>query len=129
MPPEVVPVNRWFLAVGLTIIVGLLTALFVIVLSLATRGISVQLTEPIRISGPLAIGGNITVQEPIAVAVEAMEIRVPQPVSVELPGSPLDVRATFGAPCPQCGKGVLLPVRWNVLTGEITWRCTACGKP
>jgi len=54
---------------------------------------------------------------------------VPEPVPVELPGGGLDVRATFRVPCPHCGEGVLLPVRWNLLTGEITWRCTACGRP
>ncbi|GAB4309597.1 MAG: hypothetical protein Kow0097_10730 [Candidatus Bipolaricaulota bacterium] len=122
--------NRWLLGTGFVVVVGLLTSLLVLSLSLATRGISVQLAEPIQISGPLTIGGNITVQDPIVVTMDAMEIRVPQPVAVELPGDALDVRATLGgAPCPHCGEGTLLPVRWNLLTGEITWRCTACGQP
>lgn len=120
--------NRWTVAAGLWIIAGLLTALLVVVVGLSTRGIRVEVGEPLRISGPLTIGGSITVQEPIAVTVEAMEIRVPQPVALELPGGALEVQATFGPPCPQCGEGVLLPVRWNLLTGEITWRCTACGE-
>ena len=109
-------------------VVGLLAALLVIVVGLATRGIRVEVAEPLRISGPVAIGGSITVPEPISVTVDAMEIRVPNPVAVELPGSTLDVRTTLGAPCPHCGEGVLLPVRWNLLTGEITWRCTVCGS-
>lgn len=122
--------NRWLLGTGFVVVVGLLTSLLVLGIVLATRGISVQLAEPIHISGPLTIGGNITVQEPIAVTMDAMEIRVPQPVAVALPRDTLDVRATLGgAPCPRCGEGVLLPVRWNLLTGEIVWRCTACGQP
>jgi len=28
--------------------------------------------------------------------------------------------------CPKCG-GTMLPVRFNVLNGEITWKCTECG--
>lgn len=111
------------------ILIALLTSLLVIGIGLARHGIRVQLAEPIRIAGPLTVGGTIAVEEPIAVTMEGVEIRLPQPVSVELPTSTLDVRATLGgAPCPRCGEGVLLPVRWNLLTGEITWRCTACGE-
>ncbi len=122
--------NRCIVGIALVIVIGLLASLVVIVVGLATRGISVQLAEPIRISGPLSIGGTIAVQEPIVVTMGTMEIRVPQPVSVELPSDTLDVRAMLGgAPCPRCGEGVLLPMKWNLFTGEITWRCTACGEP
>ena len=122
--------NRWVLGAALVAVIGLLASLLVMVVILASRGISVHLAEPIRISGPLIVGGTIAVDEPIAVSMDVVEIRVPQPVSVELPLSALDVRATLaGAPCPHCAEGVLLPVRWNLLTGEIIWRCTACGQP
>lgn len=121
--------NRWLLPAGLAIIAGLLASLLIVALGLARRGVRVQLAEPIRISGPLAIGGNITVQEPITVTMDAMEIRVPHGVSVALPSTPLAVQATLGVPCPHCEEGVLLPVRWNLFTGEIRWQCTACGRP
>jgi len=32
-----------------------------------------------------------------------------------------------GIPCPNCEDGVMVPVKWNPFTGEITWRCTTCG--
>ncbi len=122
--------NRWVLSTACVVFVGLLASLLAIAILLATRGISVHLSEPIHISGPLIVGGAISVEEPIVVTMDAMEIRVPQPVSVELPSDTLDVRAMLGgAPCPRCGEGVLLPMKWNLFTGEITWRCTACGEP
>lgn len=122
--------NRWVLGTACAVFVGLLASLLAIAILLATRGISVHLSEPIHISGPLIVGGAISVEEPIAVTMDAVEIRVPEPVSVELPLSALNVQATLaGAPCPHCAEGVLLPVRWNLFTGEITWRCTVCGEP
>lgn len=122
--------NRWVLGAALGAVIGLLASLLVIVVLLASRGISVHLSEPISISGPLTVGGAIAVEEPIAVAMDVVEIRMLHPISVDLPTGTLDVRATLaGAPCPHCAEGVLLPVRWNLFTGEITWRCTACGEP
>ena len=32
-----------------------------------------------------------------------------------------------GVPCPNCGDGVMVPVRWNPFTGDITWKCPVCG--
>lgn len=120
--------NRWIVGIAFVIVIGLLGSLLVIVGGLATQGIKVQLAEPICISGPLTVGGALAVEEPIAVTMDVVEIRVPQPVLVELPSETLDVRATVGGgPCPRCGEGVLLPVNWNLLTGEISWRCTSCG--
>jgi len=122
-------VNRWLLGAAFVVVVGLLASLLVIAIALATRGIRVQLAEPIRISGPLTVGGNITVQDPVVVTMDAVEIRMPQPISVDLPADTLNVRATLGgAACAHC-SGTLLPVRWNLFTGEIVWRCSACGKP
>ncbi|QAA77119.1 MAG: hypothetical protein BIP78_1353 [Candidatus Bipolaricaulis sibiricus] len=122
--------NRWLLTSAFLVLVALLGAILAIVVSLATRGVSVHLAQPITLSGPLTVGGTIAVEAPVAVTMDVVEIRVPQPVTVDLPVSALDVRATLGgAPCPHCGEGTLLPVRWNLLTGEITWRCPVCGRP
>lgn len=120
---------RWAVGLGLLVVVGLLASILVVTFGIATRGVRVVVTEPLRIQGPLNVGGAISVEGPVAVGIGAVELRVPAPLRVELPSEPVEVRATLGgAPCPRCG-GTLLPVRWNLLTGEITWRCPACGGP
>ncbi|MCX7750079.1 MAG: zf-TFIIB domain-containing protein [Candidatus Bipolaricaulota bacterium] len=120
---------RWVLGLGILVVVGLLAALLVLTWGIATRGVRVEVVEPLRIQGPLAVGGTIGVEGPVEVGMGAVELRVGAPLRVEAPPGPFEVRASLGgAPCPRCG-GTLLPVRWNLLTGEITWRCPSCGGP
>ncbi|MBC7093273.1 hypothetical protein H5T53_04615 [Candidatus Bipolaricaulota bacterium] len=124
--------ERWFLIAVLVVIAGLLGAMLWVLFGLAERGIPVQ------------FGGEVALKEPVGVSVMQVEVVLPEPLAVELvqpvtaviPGplaveaSPggMEVRASLAAlTCPRCGEGPLVPVRWNLLTGEITWRCLRCG--
>lgn len=132
LAPEVVPVNRWVLSGALMLVVGLLAALLVMVVGLATRGLTVRLAGPVALQDPVGVNvrGAIALHEPVEVAVAELALNLPQPLLVEAAPSGMNVRAAIeGLSCPQCEKGLLLPVRWNLFTGEIVWRCTACGQP
>lgn len=122
--------NRWLQGAALVAVVGLLATIAVLVGRLALRGFTVRLIGPVTISEPIGIQGTIAVQGPVEVTVDKLALEFPKSLAVEVPLEELTVRASLeGLSCPQCGKGFLLPVRWNLFTGEITWRCTACGKP
>jgi hypothetical protein len=123
---------RWLLAGALIVVVGLLGALLVLVAGLATRGLTVRLAGPVELQDPLGVTvrGEIALPEPVEVALNDVSVRLPQPLLVQASPTELAVRAAIaGLSCPQCEEGLLIPVRWNLLTGEITWRCTACGQP
>jgi len=124
--------NRWVLGGTLVIVVGLLAALLAMVVGLSTRGLTVRLAGPVALQDPVEVSvrGTIALHEPLEVTVAELALDLPQPLLVETSPSGMGVRAAIeGLSCPQCEKGLLLPVRWNLFTGEITWRCTACGRP
>jgi hypothetical protein len=124
--------NRWVLGGALAIVMGLLGALLVMVAGLTTRGLTVRLAGPVALQDPLGVTlqGEIALHEPVEVAVADVAVRSPQPLVVEMTPTELGVRAAIeGLSCPQCEEGLLIPVRWNLFTGEIVWRCTACGRP
>ena len=109
--------ERWTGAIALTLVVGLLAAILLVLLGLGGGGIQLRLAGPIEIQG----------------ATGPQELRVvltlPEGVRVEAGG---EAQATLrtsleGIPCPVCGEGVMVPVKWNPFTGEISWRCTTCG--
>lgn len=73
--------------------------------------------------GPIEIQGATGPQELRVV------LTLPEGVRVEAGGeSQATLRTSLeGIPCPVCGEGVMVPVKWNPFTGEISWRCTTCG--
>ncbi|HIP99126.1 TPA: hypothetical protein EYH33_01080 [Candidatus Bipolaricaulota bacterium] len=109
--------ERWTGAIALTLVVGLLAAILLVLLGLGGGGIQLRLAGPIEIQG----------------ATGPQELRVvltlPEGVRVEAGGeSQATLRTSLeGIPCPVCGEGVMVPVKWNPFTGEISWRCTTCG--
>lgn len=109
--------ERW-LGLGLLLIVaGLLAAILLALIGLGTQGIAVKL------SGPIEIQGASGPQELRVV------LSIPETVSIDAGGqAEANLRTTLeGIPCPNCGDGVMVPVKWNPFTGDIVWRCTSCG--
>ncbi|HAF70057.1 MAG: hypothetical protein XD60_0321 [Acetothermia bacterium 64_32] len=109
--------ERW-LGLGLLLVVaGLLGALLVVLLGMGERGIALYLSGPIEIQG----------------ATGPQELRVvlslEGPIEVQAGGqAEASLRTTLeGIPCPGCEEGVMVPVKWNPFTGELTWRCPRCG--
>jgi len=109
--------ERWTGAIALTLVVGLLAAILVVLLGLEGGGIQFHLAGPIEIqgaSGPQELRVVLTIPEGVRVEAGG-EAQATLRTSVE------------GIPCPVCGEGVMVPVKWNPFSGEITWRCTTCG--
>ncbi len=105
---------RWLAAGALLVVAGLLAGLLVALLGLMEHGVT------LRLDGPVELAGEPQTQKLI------VDLRLTEPVRAEL-GGPLDMRASIqGTACPDCDGGALLPIRWNLLTGEITWRCMGC---
>lgn len=120
--------KAWLIGAALVAALGLLAALLVLALGLVTHGITVRVSGPIPLSQPVEMEGTIAVRGPIEVG--TLTLSFPQPVAVEVPSGTLAVRASLDSlACPHCGVGTLLPVKWSLLTGEISWRCSRCGKP
>jgi len=117
-------VYRWFLVAGLWLLVGALGALFWLGFEVTRNGIALRLSEP---SGPIKVEvtNPISLPVPLEVRVSSLPLTIPARFSVAVEGP---VEAETGLLlCPVCREGALLPVRWNLLTGAILWRCSACG--
>lgn len=110
--------------VALCVLLGLVAALLLVFLRIERRGIILRVEGPIQavVVGPSLEELKVTLTLPQTVALDVRaRAQVEGAVQAELGG--------LGIPCPKCGEGVLLPVRWSLWSGEITWRCTSCGKP
>ena len=109
--------ERWTGAIALVLVVGLLAAILGLLIGLGGGGIRLQL------AGPIVIEGTSGPQE------LKVLLTVPDGIKIEAGGeAQASLRTTLeGIPCSHCGDGVMVPVRWNPFTGDITWRCTSCG--
>lgn len=112
------------------VIAGLLGAMLWVLLGLATRGIPIRLAGDVALREPLGVNVRVELALPQPISVELAQpvaAVIPQPLTVEANPGGMDVRATLAAlVCPRCGEGPLVPVRWNLFTGEVTWRCLNC---
>lgn len=116
---------RWLLVIGLWTVALALGALFFLGWQALNNGIPLRLEEP---KSPLRVEVNnpLVLTAPLEVRVSALPLEIPEQFTVAVEGP---VRADTGIlRCPACGEGTLLPVRINLLSGAITWRCTACAK-
>jgi len=109
--------DRWLAGAALLTIAGLLAALLIALLSIAQDGVV------LRFDGPVVVQGDGGVQE------LRVMLTVPEAVRLDVEDQgPIEFHATLGGtPCPECGEGRLLPVRWSLLSGEIRWVCLDCG--
>jgi hypothetical protein len=121
-------VYRWLWLSLLLVIFGLLGAFVWLALSLLRDGVPVRLTEPFVLSGPLEVGlpHPVVLSQPLSVEVRELPLVIPTRFSVSVAG-PVEAELTLFS-CPRCEKGKLLPVRFSLFTGAITWRCSSCGS-
>jgi hypothetical protein len=95
----------------------LLAAILAVLLLITTQGIRIEHTGSVALTGmaddvSLRMADPVVLQMPDAVQLNATSNEFP--ISLDL------------VSCPECG-GAMLPVRWNLWTGEIEWACPACG--
>ena len=87
-------------------------------------GILVTLVHLGRTGMTVNVTGNVGLDN----ATSGITLAMPQPVNLIATGpdnQPVPADLSIFR-CPKCG-GTMLPVRFNVLNGEITWKCTECG--
>ncbi|MGQ9699850.1 MAG: hypothetical protein ACUVQS_02105 [Candidatus Bipolaricaulaceae bacterium] len=116
---------RWVLVACLLALVGILSAFFWLGWKALHEGLMVQVRE---LSAPLevTVGNPVVLRSPVEVQVISLPLAIPARFSVGVEGP---VQADTGLlRCPRCGEGTLLPVRINLFSGEIRWRCTTCGE-
>lgn len=116
---------RAFLVLGLWFLVGALAALLWLGFQVVQNGINLRLSEPpkpwrVEVVNPLSLPA------PLEVRVSSLPLAIPERFRVGVEG-PVQAETDL-LRCPACGKGTLLPVRWNLLTGAFVWRCPACGQ-
>jgi predicted RNA-binding Zn-ribbon protein involved in translation (DUF1610 family) len=94
----------------------LLAAILLVLLDIGRHGI------------PLHVSGRVELANDETGVIGTVNLVMPDAVSLVATGpdeKPMLARLSV-ALCPQCG-GAMVPVRWALLTGEITWRCLTCG--
>jgi ribosomal protein S27AE len=94
------------------VVIAILIGILITVIHLSMDGITVTVT------------GNVGLENPTG----GIDLSMSAPVNLVATGQdgaaiPADL-AIFR--CPKCG-GTMLPVHFNVINGEITWKCTTCG--
>ena len=105
------------LTVVLVALIGLLTIITVFLAQIGHDGI------------PIRLGGQVEIVNTATGVTGEVSLVMPNPVNLIATGpqeQPIPANLAI-IPCPQCG-GTMLPVRWNLWTGEIDWRCIECGQ-
>lgn len=116
---------RVLIVLGLFLVAGVLSAFLFLGFKIMREGIPVRLSERVSLPRPLEVQlvGPVSLTTPLQVEVAKISLSFPDNFFVSL-SQPVEVDLLR---CPQCRSGTLLPVRWNLLTGEILWRCSSCG--
>ena len=116
-----VPTRSKSQSIALGVIAVLLVAVLVVLVVIAWRGVRVEHTGWVTVDG-LSDGIELRMADPVT-------LEVPEAVRMVAGGAASDaipVDVSFPA-CSECG-GTMLPVRWNLWSGEIEWVCPACGE-
>ena len=103
------------LSVALIVLIGLLATVLVLLWQINREGVTVHLSGQVKLADATGVAGEVSLvmSEPVSlIATGPQETPIPANLSV--------------VPCPQCG-GNMLPIRWNLFSGEIQWRCLECG--
>ncbi len=103
------------LSVALIVLIGLLATVLVFLWQINREGVTVRLSGQVKLADTTGVAGEVSLvmSEPVSlIATGPQETPIPANLSV--------------VPCPQCG-GNMLPIRWNLFSGEIQWRCLECG--
>ena len=104
------------ISVALIVLIGLLATVLAVLWQINREGVTVHLSGQVKLTdAATGVVGEVSLvmSEPVSlIATGPQEAPIPANLSV--------------VPCPQCG-GNMLPVRWNLFSGEIQWRCLECG--
>lgn len=108
--------SKLLLAVGFVVLIGILASLLAVLIDIDRRGVTVN------------IAGKVDLAKNETGALGKVNLVMERPVNLIATGpGKAPIPANFiVATCPKCG-GSMVPVRWNLLTGEITWQCLECG--
>ena len=93
-------------------VICLLAGILVVLIQVGRTGVTVNVTGKVGLEN---VAGGI-------------DLAMPNPVNLIATGpesEPIPANLSIFR-CPEC-SGTMLPVRFNVLNGEITWKCTECG--
>ncbi len=108
--------TKFLLAAGFVVLVGIMSALLAVLIDIDRHGVTVNIGGKVNLTGstPGTLGKvNLTMEKPVALVATGPD-NAPVPANLSI------------ATCPKCG-GSMVPVRWNLLTGEIVWKCLECG--
>ncbi len=101
---------------GLAVLVILMAGIFAVLFQVARHGVTVNVTGQVSLANSTTgVSGTVdlVMADPVhLVATGPDEGAVPTALSL--------------ATCPKCGGG-MIPVRFNLISGEIEWRCLKCG--
>ena len=103
------------ISAALIVLIGLLATVLVLLWQINRDGVRVHLSGEVKLADTTGVAGEVSLvmTEPVnLIATGPRETPIPANLSV--------------VPCPQCG-GNMLPIRWNLFSGEIQWRCLDCG--
>jgi len=104
------------ISVALIVLIGLLATVLVFLWEINREGVTVHLSGQVKlVDTTTGVAGEVSLvmSEPVSlIASGPQDTPIPANLSV--------------VPCPQCG-GNMLPIRWNLFSGEIQWRCLECG--
>lgn len=103
------------LCVAVIALVGLLATALAVLWQINREGVTIHLSGQVKLADTTGVAGEVSLvmSEPISlIATGPQETPIPAHLSV--------------VPCPQCG-GNMLPIRWNLFSGEIQWLCLECG--
>ena len=108
--------TKFMLVAGFIVLLGVLGTLLAVLIDIDRHGVTVT------------IGGKVDLVGSAPGILGRVDLTMAKPVSLIATGpnnAPVPARLAI-ATCPKCG-GSMVPVRWNLITGEIVWKCLECG--
>jgi len=104
------------LSVALVALIVLLVGILVVLIQINRHGFTINVT------------GAVSLVDTETGAIGDVNLVMPEPVNLIATGpgnEPVPTNVSFVS-CPKCG-GSMLPIHFNLFTGEIEWRCIDCG--
>ncbi len=108
--------GNWIVGGTLIVVACLLAAVLIVLVRVMEDGVQLRIAQPVE------LGGSMDPQEAHVTVVLA------EPVVLEV-SDEIQLRAHLeGLDADPCETGMLLPVRWNILTGRLEWECVEQGS-
>ncbi len=99
-------------AAAVIALIGLLAGMLIVLIQFSKDGLALHVSGEVGLTNATA-GVNLVMPDPVSlIATGPDKEAIPTDFSV--------------LRCPECG-GDMIPVRYNLFTGDITWRCIDCG--